>query len=118
MASSPDLAPSFIRTLVPLIVGYLVSLGARYGFDINDDQAASLITVGATYAYYVVVRYLETHSNSRFGWLLGSARTPTYVTPPAQVIDDGSSYTVEAPEDDGQVWSADPGSETAFRPPM
>lgn len=98
-----DLTASFKRTLTPLIVGYVVSIAARHGFHISDDQTASTITAGATMAYYVAVRYLETHSSSKFGWLLGAAKSPVYVDPPAVVTDDAGTHVVEAPEDASAV---------------
>lgn len=92
-----DLQASFIRTFVPLLVGVLVSWAARYGFEIDDDQAASALTAIFAFVFYAVVRYLETHRSSAFGWLLGSARQPTYVTPPAVVTDvDGERTVVDA----------------------
>lgn len=73
-----DLVSSFVRTLVPLVVGWVVSVAARHGWSINDDQAASAITALSAYAYYVLVRLLETRANSKAGWLLGVAKQPVY----------------------------------------
>jgi hypothetical protein len=89
-----DMQASFIRTFVPLIVGVLVSFAARHGFDIDSDQAASALTAVFAFVFYAVVRYLETHRNSAFGWLLGSAKQPTYVSPPAVVVDADGERTV------------------------
>lgn len=67
---------SIIRTFVPLIVGFLVTLG----FFRNVDQVSlnELITAAVSGVYYLVVRFLEHYVSSSFGWLLGSANAPTY----------------------------------------
>lgn len=74
-----DLRTSFIRTLTPLVAGYLVSFSTRHGLGINDDNAAVLVMGGGAYGYYVLARLLETQWGGRFGWLLGSPRQPSYV---------------------------------------
>lgn len=91
-AAKGALRASFTRTLVPLIVGYVVSLAARHGWHINDDQAASTITAVGAYLYYAAARFLETHASSKFGWLLGDARQPVYptATPLSAVQSSGS----------------------------
>lgn len=72
---------SIIRTVVPLVVGWLGSLLATIGVTITDDQQSALVgllgaVIGAL--YYIVARVLEQH----FPWasrLLGSSKQPTYV---------------------------------------
>jgi hypothetical protein len=74
----PNLSASIIRTVVPLIVGALVTLVAHAGLNIDTVHATELVTVVITAVYYIVVRLLEQHISPQFGWLLGSAKTPVY----------------------------------------
>jgi hydrogenase/urease accessory protein HupE len=74
---------SLIRTWVPVavgaIIGWVLSLGI---FDVSaEDQAKVTATaVAAAIAlYHGLVRYLE-RKWPVFGWLLGSAKQPEYVT--------------------------------------
>lgn len=69
---------SLWRTLVPVIAGTLVTLGAKAGFDI-DSEAVSLWLVGAfSTAYYALFRVLEGKVSKQWGWLLGVAAPPQY----------------------------------------
>lgn len=72
---------SLIRTLVPIIVGFLLSLPIATKLGVSSDEATQFITAVVTAAYYVIVRALEHYGNPNFGWLLGAAKAPTY--PPA-----------------------------------
>lgn len=82
----PDFLASFIRTLVPMVVGWLLSiplvtrvfdaLGVS-GADRNAWTARGL-TVAIAAVYYLVARFLEQHK-AVFGWLLGVAKQPLYV---------------------------------------
>lgn len=75
---------SVVRTVVPLIVGFALSLWAKAGIDPDPDFAANLtaaLTVGFGALYHVAVRLLETYVAPRFGWLLGLAKTPEYRKP-------------------------------------
>lgn len=72
--------PSFIRTLVPFVVGGIVSFLAARGIDVKPEEAAqlgSLVTVVVGYVYYFIVRLLE-QRYPRAGILLGIAKQPTY----------------------------------------
>lgn len=94
--------PAFIRTAVPMIVGYLSSWLVRQGFDINDDMLSAVITAVAGFLYFAVAKWLETHKHSKFGWLLGSSKVPVYTTPPSITTDAaGDVQVLEKPEDDG-----------------
>lgn len=76
-----DLAVSIIRTIVPLIVGTVVTMLASRGINLDDGTKSALqdAMVGVfTALYYAVVRFLEVKFSSKFGWLLGYAKTPTY----------------------------------------
>ena len=84
MTNAVDLTPSFVRTAVPLIVGPLL---ARYGFDADDPNVVMLLSAGLGWLYYVIVRLLEQKAPN-LGYLLGMAKQPTYVNPPATVMDE------------------------------
>lgn len=77
-----DTVNSMIRTLVPIIVGALVSWLLTRGVVLAPDAEAGLIvslTALMQALYYIVVRSLERYLPTwltRF--LLGSAKTPTY----------------------------------------
>lgn len=73
-----DLAKSYVRTVVPVIVGLVISLSLRAGFDIHGYTPE--ITSGVTFIYYAAARALEHYAGPRFGWLLGWAGRPLYAT--------------------------------------
>lgn len=87
--ASPQL-PAYIRTFVPLIVGWLATLLAKYGFNVDGTLLQALVGAALGGIYYVVVRYLESHK-AQFGWLLGVAKQPSYVPGPAPAPDDGQA---------------------------
>lgn len=74
-----DSTTAVIRTIAAQLVGALATFAARYG-GVQVDEGAALIVVTQTLtvATYVVVHWLETHVDRRFGWLLGVAKAPTY----------------------------------------
>ncbi len=70
---------SIVRTVVPLIVGAVVSLFVGWGIELDADVEANLtavLTLAFSGFYYIVVRLFETYVSPRFGWLLGLAQTP------------------------------------------
>lgn len=73
---------SIIRTLVPVLVGQILTWLAAAGIiDQTGELSALLIAVLTTVfttLYYAIVRLLEAKVSSKFGWLLGVAKTPTY----------------------------------------
>lgn len=79
------LLPSLVRTLVPLIVGWVLSLPLTPVvldvLAVTTADAGRAVTAAATAVitavYYVAVRWLETHGRPRLGWLLGWAAQPT-----------------------------------------
>jgi hypothetical protein len=71
-----NLARSYVRTVVPVVVGLVVSLALRAGVDLNGWTPE--ITAAVTFLYYALARYLEEHVSGQFGWLLGSATPPHY----------------------------------------
>lgn len=83
-----------VRTGTPLLVGYVASVVSRNLLDVNDDNAAALITAGAAYAYYAVARAGEVLLSPKWGYILGSSKTPVYTTPPAAGVDAEGEFTV------------------------
>lgn len=88
-----NILTSFIRTLVPTLVGAVVAfLVARGLIDAatapeTAAQITSVVTPIAIGLYYAVARWLESKVDGRFGWLLGLAKAPGYSAaqaPPAR----------------------------------
>ncbi|MBK3572575.1 hypothetical protein JHN63_01800 [Streptomyces sp. MBT65] len=81
-----SLFPSVMRTLVPLIAGWLLTFAVRAGVTIDSEKVTSTVTVIAVLAYYLVFRLLEyigtrlrgTALQTVAGFLLGWARPPAY----------------------------------------
>ena len=73
---------SIIRTVVPIIVGQLMTWLATKGvLDASGEVSALLITLFTivfTTAYYALARWLETYISTKFGWLLGVPKPPQY----------------------------------------
>lgn len=69
-----DYASSLIRTVTPVVVGWLIALLPSL------DSAATGAFVSSLLAalYYALVRVLEDRVSPKFGWLLGLAKTPGY----------------------------------------
>lgn len=71
-------AASLIRTLVPMIVGAILSWLAQIGLDIDAAGSAGLstfLTLLFSGAYYALARVVEVHV-PQVGWLLGLAKSP------------------------------------------
>jgi len=69
---------SIVRTVVPLIVGWLLAQSVVAQAGVTEEQATTAVTAVVQALYYVVARLLEHYVSPRFGWLLGLARRPTY----------------------------------------
>lgn len=72
---------SIVRTIVPAIVGFALSLWASTGITVDPDFEATLaaaLTTGFGALYYIGARLLEEYVAPRFGWLLGLAKRPVY----------------------------------------
>lgn len=86
----PNFLPQITRTVVPFVVGWLISLPLvvkvedLFGVPQEDRTAwlARLLTVALGAVYYIVVAFLERHQ-SWFGWLLGVAKQPVYQAKPS-----------------------------------
>jgi hypothetical protein len=69
---------SVVRTVVPLIVGFLLSIAAKAGFNLDSTWVAGLLAPALTTVYYTVVRLAEVKLSPAYGWLLGIAQAPKY----------------------------------------
>lgn len=88
-------APSIVRTVVPLLVGWLISLPVTAALGLDETTVTGLVTVALSALYYVAVRSLERRWPG-VGVLLGSARQPTYVPLPEAKAE---------PQPEGNTWS-------------
>lgn len=83
-----DFGSSVVRTLVPVIVGAVISALLYLGVELDDGTKAALVTVTTgvvTGLWYVIFRFLETKFSDQWGWLLGLAKQPEYPsTPPSE----------------------------------
>lgn len=71
-----DLAKSYVRTIVPAVVGAIIAWALHHGHDIHGYEPQ--VTAVVTAVYYALARLLEHYVSPRFGWLLGVAQTPLY----------------------------------------
>lgn len=80
-----DILPSIIRTIVPLLAGLVINWLVSRGIDPGpyQDFISTIIAALASTALYGAIRFLETRSDPRWGWLLGLAKAPTYAPTPA-----------------------------------
>lgn len=75
-----NVAPSVVRTGVPLLVGAGVSFAAAKGIHVSPDTEAQLVVLIGALAggvYHWLVRVLEERW-PKCGWLLGIAKAPSY----------------------------------------
>ena len=77
-----DLAKAHVRTIVPVLVGLVVTLALKAGVDLHGY--ASEITSAVTALYYSAARLAEHYLSPKFGWLLGVAAAPVYTKPRAR----------------------------------
>lgn len=71
-----DFGPSFVRTVVPLLVGLLISLGAQAGLDLPLEALTQVLTVVISAAYYGLFRWLELKGVTWASYFLGSKKQP------------------------------------------
>ncbi len=84
--------PQITRSAVPILVGWLLSLLATAQIEIPSEAVEGFAQALVTVVYYVAVAVGEKYLSPRFGWLLGSARRPSYAnekTIPGDVVDRG-----------------------------
>lgn len=72
-----NFAIAIVRTFVPILVGFVANLIARFGFHVNDAEIATEISTGVPVVYYAVVRKAEERW-PKVGWLLGKPAVPQY----------------------------------------
>lgn len=72
-----DYLVSLVRTFVPVIVGYLISVLAGVGVDVDPTALEVVVTGLVVGGYYAIARALEA-THPWFGVLLGWKATPTY----------------------------------------
>lgn len=72
---------SVIRTVVPIVVGWLLSLAVVNSAGVTEEQltlaVTGALTVVGQVVYYVVLRAVERYV-PQAGWLLGRAVQPSY----------------------------------------
>ncbi len=69
---------SLLRTGVPALVGWLITLAAKYGLDLDPAALSGVLVPVIGFAYYALFRVAEEHVSPKFGWLLGYGRPPQY----------------------------------------
>jgi hypothetical protein len=69
---------SLVRTLAPIVAGWLITQALRLGVHLDSATLVSLLTSAFSATYYMVFRWAEVHISARFGWLLGYAKPPQY----------------------------------------
>lgn len=75
-----DLVTSFVRTVVPYVVGAVVAWLTQKGVHVSDSSVATttaVITFLVGTGYYTLVRTLE-HRWPKLGYFLGVPAKPTY----------------------------------------
>ncbi|MFG2837019.1 hypothetical protein ACGFYE_18690 [Streptomyces zaomyceticus] len=81
-----NLLASILRTVVPLLAGWVLTVTGALGIEVDSVAVAGGITAAVTLAYYVLLRLGEVLA-ARIGWepgrlvaglLLGWARPPQY----------------------------------------
>ncbi|MBD0707402.1 MULTISPECIES: hypothetical protein [unclassified Streptomyces] len=89
-----SLYPSVLRTAVPLLAGWILTVTGALGIETDSTAVTGGITAAITLAYYVLLRLAE-HGAAHIGWepgrllaglLLGWARPPQYPAPAAVTI--------------------------------
>lgn len=75
---------SLVRTVVPVVVGAVLSGLAMLNIDIDpelENNLATVLSIAFTGVYYVLVRLFETHISPKFGWLLLFPKAPVVYSP-------------------------------------
>ncbi|WP_177204394.1 hypothetical protein [Streptomyces sp. CC53] len=85
-----NLFASVLRTLVPLLVGWVLTVTGALGIEVDSVAVAGGVTAAVTAVYYLLLRLAE-EAAERLEWeplrlvagvLLGWARPPSYEEPP------------------------------------
>lgn len=86
----PSVFPSVMRTVVPLVVGWVITALTSLGVDFGSERTTAVVTVIISAAYYTLFRLLENAAPTGgklekfFGLLLGFVRPPIY--PPSGTV--------------------------------
>lgn len=69
------LLPSILRTVVPLVAGWIIVALAHLGFSLDSNTAQAAVTLAVAAAYYIVFRLVERIVEKTGGpaWLKGAA---------------------------------------------
>lgn len=106
------LGTSFVRTLVPIVIGPVIAR-IMPGVDPHDPNVLLVVSAIASYVYYVVVRLLELKA-PQVGYLLGIAKAPAYSSAPSPSPDTGEHVEAVVVPDTktcdvcGTSWTAPP----------
>lgn len=100
----PPIVASIIRTFVPYLVGYVLTLLAKAGFGLPEEAVTELLTIALGTLYYALARVLETRFKPVWGWLIGLPKSPTYdatakVDPDSPTGESAAPASEVAPED-------------------
>jgi hypothetical protein len=87
-----NLIASALRTGVPMLVGWLLSLpvvpALLSGLGVDTDRAEQILSalfgLVLAYLWWLAARFLE-HRWPQLGWLIGSPQKPVYVAPSAMI---------------------------------
>ncbi|MFF9324051.1 hypothetical protein ACF1AY_04960 [Streptomyces sp. NPDC014776] len=85
------LLPSLLRTVVPMLAGWIITLLTGLGLHADSTTVAGGLTIAVAAAYYLVFRLLEwvgerlpgVALQRAAGVFLGWARPPSYLKPKA-----------------------------------
>jgi len=85
LAVTPDYGPdsddmvltSVKRTVVPLLVGWVLTVLAEAGFDLDAEAATLALQALITSGYYGIIRFIES-SKPQAGVLIGGEASPLY----------------------------------------
>lgn len=72
-----DLLVSVVRTIVPVVVGLIISTLATAGIEIDENSLRVVVDGLFVGGYYALVRVLE-KQHPAIGWLLGLPAAPSY----------------------------------------
>lgn len=108
--------PAIVRTAVPLLVSWVVSILLSINVDVTPEQQVTLINglgIALAAVYYVVVKHLEKRWPI-LGVLLGSTKQPVYVDPNKTLGEQRASVVTEAAFISKPPEYNEPESETGF----
>jgi len=76
-----DLGISYVRTLVPLVAEFIITLLVNLGIELDEEASLALSTfLMAVFSglWYIIARWLEDKFGEKWGFLLGIPKKPTY----------------------------------------